>query len=208
MKWLRRIVLVAVALAAAAAAVLFLWPRPADTTEARVFAEDGATVDHCRLPVLDGDGPAAADIPKAYTPGCGWTRWPMPVLAACREPLAPGVVDLRGLWRSLTPGKSHVERVEQCGNRTVVVAGGVIHDFVTDGTLANGSRDIEPPSCLNTWVSIEWQNDVLKFHPFGLPYAIVTRRLDGDQLVWTYPGKGEVRMERICSVPDQDLEAP
>ncbi|MFV2090697.1 MAG: hypothetical protein ACC642_08575 [Pseudomonadales bacterium] len=127
----------------------------------------------------------------------------MPVLAECSEALADGVRDLRGLWRSTTPGFDHVERIEQCGNRTVVTAGGVIHDFFTDGTVANGSRDIEPPSCVNTWVSIEWEDGVMKFHPFGLPYTIVTREKHNDQVVWYYPRLGEVRMERICEVPEQ-----
>jgi hypothetical protein len=166
-----------------------------------VFAADGAAVDYCALPELDGSGLAAADIPKAFTPGCGWDRWPMPVLANCREPLAPGVVDLRGLWRSVSQGFDHVERIEQCGNRTVVTSSGIIHDFYTDGTVANGSRDIEPPSCMNTWVSIEWEDEVMQFHPFGLPYVIVTRERQGEQLVWHYPRVGEVRMERICKVP-------
>ena len=183
-------------------AILFLYPRPEDTTEARVFASDGAQVDYCDLPELTGNGLLAADIPKAFTPGCGWTRWPMPVLQHCTEPLAVGVQDLRGLWRSKWPaGFDHIERIEQCGNRTVVTSSGIIHDFFTDGTVANGSRDIEPPSCMNTWVSIEWEDGVMKFHPFGLPLTAVTRERRDDELIWYYPRLGEVRMERICSVP-------
>ena len=184
--------------------MLFLYPRPADTTEARVFAADGAEVNYCDLPELTGDGLLAANIPKAFTPGCGWTRWPMPVLAQCSEPLADGVQDLRGLWRSTSPaGFDHIERIEQCGNRTVVTSSGIIHDFFTDGTVANGSRDIEPPSCMNTWVAIEWEDGVMKFHPFGLPFTIVTRERRDDELIWYYPRLGEVRMEQICSVPTE-----
>lgn len=203
MKIFLRLVLGIGLLLALAAATLFLYPRPADTTDPAVFSADGASVDYCRLPELDGMGLSAADIPKAYTPGCGWERWPMPVLAECREPLAPGVRDLRGLWRSVSPeGFDHVERIEQCGNRTVVTAGGIIHDFFTDGTLANGSRDIEPPSCMNTWVAIEWRDGVLSFRPFGLPFTIVTRERRDERLFWHYPKFGEVQMERICSVPE------
>ena len=192
---------------AAILGVLFLWPRPPDTTDPRLFAGDAGAVDHCALPVLDGAGPVADDIPRAFTPGCGWKRFPLPVLADCREPLPPGVPDLRGLWLAEGgPLPGHVERVEQCGDRLVVTAGGVIHDFRTDGTLARGSRDVEPPLCLNTWVSIEWVDDVLHFHPFGLPFTIVTRRMEGDTLVWTYPRfDGEIRMRRICRVPDRLL---
>lgn len=184
---------------------LFLWPRPPDTTDPRIFQGDAGEVDHCDLPRLDGNGPRADDISRAFTPGCGYERFPLPILADCREPLAPGVVDLRGLWLAEGgPLPGHVERIEQCGDRTVVTAGGVIHDFRTDGTLARGSRDVEPPLCVNTWVSIEWVDDVLRFHPFGLPYTIVTRRREGEELVWTYPRfEGEIRMKRICSVPER-----
>ena len=189
---------------AAAAVVLFALPRPPDTTEARVFEGDASQVDHCDLPELDGSGLGADAIPKAFTPGCGYTDFPMPILVNCTEPLAPDAVDMRGLWQGYSGLAGHVERIEQCGNRTVVTAGGVIHDFRTDGTLANGSRDIEPPTCVNTFVSIDYRDGVMNFHPFGLPYTIVTRRMEGEELVWTYPGiEGEVRMRRICQLPER-----
>jgi len=194
-------------LLAAAAAALFLAPRPPDTTDPAIFAADGAGVDYCELPELDGSGATAVEIPRAYTPGCGWERWPMPVLAGCTEALAPGVADLRGLWRSTSPaGLAHVERIEQCGNRTVVTSAGVIHDFVADGTLANGPRDVSGAACMNVWVAVEWRDGVQRYHPFGLPFTIVTRALDTtgerEELVWHHPRLGEVRMERICEVPD------
>lgn len=182
----------------------FLWPRPADTTEARVFEGDARLVDHCDLPVLDGRGRTAREIPKAYTPGCSWSEFPMPVLADCGEPLAPGVVDMRGLWLAHTGAVGHVERIEQCGNRTIVTSGGVIHDFHTDGTLANGSRDIEPPFCNNTFVAIEFEDGVMNFYLLGIPPPIVARWMEGDELVWTYPAiDGEVRMRRICELPER-----
>lgn len=187
--------------------VFFLWPRPPDTTDPRIFEGDVGGVDHCDLAVLDGQGLRADDIPKAFTPGCGYERFPMPILADCREPLAPGVVDLRGLWWAEDgPLPGHVERIEQCGDRMIVTAAGVIHDFRTDGTVARGSRDIEPPFCINTWVSMEWLDDVLHFHAFGLSRTVVTRRREGDEVVWTYPGfEGEIRMKPICHLPDRLL---
>jgi len=193
--------LVAVALVYA----LFFNPRPIDTTEARVFEGDPASIDYCDKVELDGNGPMAGDIPKAYTPGCGWERFPVPVLANCREPLAADAVDMRGLWRAYSGLPGHIERLEQCGNRTVVTSSGMIHDFRTDGTLENGSRDIEPPSCINTYVSIDYDaGGTMNFHPFGLPFTIVTRRMEGDELVWTYPKiEGEVRMKRICKLPEE-----
>lgn len=206
---LRGIAVLLAVLLTAFVGVFYLWPRPTDTTDPRIFQGDAGAVDHCALPALDGGGLRADDIPKAFTPGCGYERFPLPVLADCREPLAPGVVDLRGLWHAEGgPLAGHVERIEQCGDRTIVTAGGVIHDFRTDGTLARGSRDVEPPLCVNTWVSIEWVDEVLHFHPFGLPYTIVTRRREGEELVWTYPRfEGEIRMKRICRVPDRLLGA-
>ena len=184
--------------------VLFGIPRPPDTTAARVFAGDASALDHCALRKLDGRGLLADEIPKAFTPGCGWTEFPMPVLASCTEPLAANAVDMRGLWLAHTGAIGHVERIEQCGNRTVITSSGIIHDFRTDGTLANGSRDIEPPSCMNTFVAIDYQDGVMNFHPFGLPFAVVTRRMDGDELVWTYPAsEGEIRMKRICKLPKE-----
>ena len=112
MRWVLRAGLTALAVVLLALGMLFLYPRPVDTTAADVFAGDGAGLDYCELPVLDGSGLLASDIPKAYTPGCGWETWPMPVLAGCTEPLAEGVVDLRGLWRGQAGNRDHVERIE------------------------------------------------------------------------------------------------
>jgi len=189
------------------ASFLFLAPRPTDTTEARVFEGDARAIDYCNLRTLDGSGLMAREIPKAYTPQCGWSEFPMPILGDCTEPLAEGATDMRGLWLSYTGVEGHVERIEQCGDRVVVTSSGIIHDFHADGTLANGSRDIEPPRCINTAVSVAFDSDgVLNFSPFGLPVTIVTRRMEGDELVWTYPAISEdVRMRRICTLPDGDL---
>lgn len=189
------------------ASFLFLAPRPADTTDVSIFEGDASLIDYCDLPELDGSGLSATQIPKAYTPGCGWETFPQLILAGCTEPLADGVVDMRGLWLAETGAVGHVERIEQCGDRTVVTTSGIIHDFHTDGTLANGSRDVEPPHCLNTLASVEFNEEgVMEFSPFGLPFTIVTRRMDGDTLVWTYPAiEGDTRMKRICRLPDRHL---
>ncbi|HAT28912.1 MAG TPA: hypothetical protein DCS89_17995, partial [Gammaproteobacteria bacterium] len=120
----------------------FLLPRPPDTTNPAIFLQDGRSVNYCDLPELDGSGKSADDIPKAYTPGCSYTTIPMPVLAECTEPLAAGVVDMRGLWLGVSGRVGHLERIEQCGNRVVVTAFGIIHDFRVDGTLKNGARDV------------------------------------------------------------------
>ncbi|MDZ7784686.1 MAG: hypothetical protein U5K56_17680 [Halioglobus sp.] len=190
-------------------AVAFWWPRPPDTTEARVFLESGAHLDYCALPALDGNGLTARDIPKAYTPpapACHYSEFPAPVLAHCSEPIAPGFPDLRGLWLAYTEPAGHLERIEQCGDRFVVTTAGIIHDFHADGTLENGSRDVEGMhnNCVNTWASISVDdNEVLRFHPFGLSAITVVKRwLEGDELYWKYPAFDEpVRMRRICEVP-------
>jgi len=201
------IVVVLVVVVGGLASFLFLAPRPADTSDVSIFEGDASLIDYCDLPELDGSGLMASQIPKAYTPGCGWESFPKPVLAECTEPLSEGVVDMRGLWLAETGAVGHVERIEQCGDRTVVTSSGIIHDFHTDGTLANGSRDIGPPRCMNTLVSIEFNDaGVMEFSPFGLPFTVVTRRMEGDTLVWTYPAiDGDTRMKRICNLPDRDL---
>jgi hypothetical protein len=83
MKTLLRVIAGVLALFVTAFVVVFyLWPRPPDTTDPRIFAGDAVEVDHCDLPVLDGDGLRADDIPKAFTPGCGYERFPMPTVAS------------------------------------------------------------------------------------------------------------------------------
>jgi len=183
-----------------AIAVLKNLPRPADTTEARVFSGDGAQIDYCDLRELDGSGRRADEIPVAYTPGCGWDTFPMPVLADCGEPLASGASDLRGLWLAYSGAEGHVERIEQCGDRVVVTSAGVIHDIRTDGTLAGGANDVGP-GCLRIRAAGEWVEGRFHLRPFGGPFALVKRRLEGDELVWDYPALGTVRMRRICQVP-------
>jgi hypothetical protein len=191
--------------------VMFWWPRPQDTTEARVFAADGAQLDYCVLPLLDGNGPSSAEIPKAYTPSepnCYYTMFPMPILQHCREPIAEGFPDMRGLWLSYDGLEGHMERIEQCGDRIVVTTHGIIHDFHADGTLKNGSRDTEGAtnSCVNTWASMDVDPDaVLNFHPFGISsITIVKRWMEGDELRWKYPRFDDViKMRRICTVPDE-----
>lgn len=181
--------------------LLFFWPRPADTTEARVWYGKGDQVDYCDIQTLDGDGLRASEIPKAYTPGCKFDVVPMPILANCREPLKDGIVDMRGLWRGVTGRIGHLERIEQCGDRFVITVGGLIHDFRADATLANGARDVNPPFCTNFASAIRSDSSgALQFRPFNL-FDAVERRLEDDHLVFTYIDGIETRMERICHYP-------
>ena len=195
------ILLVLLALVGGALGYLTLWPRPPDTTAPWVFSADGAELSYCELPILDGAGLSADEIPKAYTPGCGFTRMPMPVLNECREPLSAGTPDLRGLWIAETGLIGHIERIEQCGNRMVVTTAGVIHDFRMDGTLKNGARDIQS-YCTNfaSAIKVDAQGKVI-FRLFDL-FDTVSRHLDGETMVFTFVDGTETRMSRICYLPE------
>jgi hypothetical protein len=178
----------------------FAAPRPMDTTDPEIFLQDGKTVNYCNLPELDGSGKSADEIPKAYTPGCGLSRTPMPILANCTEPLAKGVVDMRGHWLGISGRVGHLERIEQCGNRVVVTAYGTIHDFRVDGTLRNGARDIGP-ACNNFSTAIHFDDDgVMVFRLFDL-FDTVTRRLSGEEMIFTFIDGIETHTQKICHYP-------
>jgi len=109
--------------------LMFFSERPPLRIDPATLAGDGSTLNYCDVPVLDGSGKLAAEIPKGSTPGCGYDHFPLPILAECTEPLPQGADDIRGLWVGVEGGHvGHVERVEQCGSRVVVTASGIIHD--------------------------------------------------------------------------------
>ncbi len=148
----------------------------------------------------------AIDIPVAHTPEGGWKgEMPPPVLASCTEPLAPGVVDIRGLWKAFAvevdgasvADISHVERVEQGGNRVVITSGGIIHDMVCDGTLENGVNDVNGFTGAPINVAATWEDGKHVLRPNSELIA-VTREMDGDVLIWSIiPLKRVTRMRRI-----------
>jgi hypothetical protein len=142
----------------------------------------------------------ADDIPVAHTPGCGWVEFPPPILETCNEPLVPEAPDLRGLWEAYSGMVGHIERIEQCGNRVVITAAGVIHDMRADGTLENGVNDVLESTCQPIEVAAEFVDGQLQLRPFGGPVA-VTRQLDGDELVLVYVGSTS-RLKRICNLPE------
>ena len=179
----------------------FLVPRPVDTTDPTVFLQDGRSLDYCELPQLDGSGKLANDIPKAYTPGCSYTTIPMPILAECTEPLAEEVVDMRGLWLGVSGRVGHLERIEQCGNRVVVTAYGIIHDFRVDGTLKNGARDVGM-ACNNFQSAIHFNDEgVMVFRLFNL-FDTVFRKMRGEEMIFTFIDGIETSTKRICQYPD------
>lgn len=212
-KWLLRILLTLIALFLAAFWQLFFSSRPPLTTDPATLAGDGSTLNYCELPVLDGSGKMAANIPKGNTPGCGYAHFPLPILADCTEPLPAGAADIRGLWIGVAGGHvGHVERIEQCGSRTVVTAAGIIHDYGPNSTLGFNTNDTEgsvlftfgdKEYCGRTSASMIWTDQVLNFHVFGWGPIVVKRYLDGDQLVWEYLDGSTTHMDRLCTLPKE-----
>lgn len=133
---------------------------------------------------------------------------PPPILGACTEPLPEGVPDMRGMWRAVSvewsgrapdpdPMADHVERIEQCGNRVCITSEGIIHDMRADGTLKGGVHDVSPNGDpVHVVCTFEDGTHVLR--PDGMPGVEVTRRLDGDQLVWSYAGLFVARLARFA----------
>jgi hypothetical protein len=66
----------------------FFSPRPPLTIDPETLAGDGATVNYCTLPALDGQGLQAKDIPKGNTPGCAYDHFPFPFWKRATNPLA------------------------------------------------------------------------------------------------------------------------
>jgi hypothetical protein len=189
----------------------FFSERPPLTTDPATLAGDGSTLDYCQLPLLDGRGKRAADIPKGNTPGCRYTHFPLPILAQCSEPLAEGAADIRGLWRGVAGDHiGHVERIEQCGSRIVVTSSGIIHDYGPNSTAGLDTNDTEgavlftlgeTEYCMRTSASMIWNNGVLDFHAFGWGPVVVRRYLAGEQLIWEYADGSVTRMDRMCALP-------
>ena len=200
MKWLFGVMVV---LVCGLLVYAFVLPRPADTTDPAIFLQNGGSLNYCELPVLDDSGKSANDIPKAYTPDCGYESIPMPILAECTEPLAEGVVDMRGLWLGVSGRVGHLERIEQCGNRVVVTAHGIIHDFRTDGSLKNGAQDVGA-ACnkFNTAIHFD-EEGVMVFRLFDL-FDTVFREMRDDEMIFTFIDGTEVRTQRICNYPDEN----
>lgn len=131
------------------------------------------------------EGLLASDIPVAHTPPGGYgDDFPPPILAGCTEPLVAGAPDLRGMWRAIAvdvggepappehPAHRHFQRVEQCGDRLVVTAGGVIHDMRCDGTVENGVHDVaELDFATPITVVATYEDGVHVLRPVGIPAA-------------------------------------
>jgi hypothetical protein len=149
------------------------------------------------------------DVPIAHTPPGGYgDAFPAPILAGCTEPLSAGAPDLRGIWQvtevevagapapETHAAYRHFERVEQNSDRLVVTAGGLIHDMRCDGTVEHGVHDVAQID-LETPITVvaTYESGVHVLRPLGIPVE-VTRRRDGDDMIWTYVGF-TARLRRI-----------
>ena len=152
-------------------------------------------------------GKSADDIPVAHTPEGYWKTMPEPILADCTEPLAQGATDMRGLWKAYRVeaggeptelGIDHVERVEQCGNRVIVVSSGVTHDMRCDGTYENGVNDVSGRGSMPISVAATFEDGVHTLRPKGMT-VIVTRQIIDGELVWSYPPNRVTWMRRLES---------
>ena len=90
------------------------------------------------------------------------------------------------------------QRIEQCGDRLVVTARGVIHDMRCDGTIENGVHDVAGADYA-TEISVvaSYESGVHVLRPQHRDGVTVTRELDGDQLVWQYAGLFVARLARV-----------
>jgi hypothetical protein len=191
----------------------FFSERPPLTIEPATLAGDGSTINYCDLPELDGSGKQAIDIPKGNTPGCGYSHFPLPILAECTEPLPDEAADIRGLWQAVEGKVGHVERIEQCGHRTVVTTSGIIHDLGPNSSAGVNSDDTEGSVafmlgeneyCARTSASAVWSNKQLEFRAFGLGPIVVKRYRDSEQMVWEYIDGSTTRLNRICQLPAEN----
>jgi hypothetical protein len=162
--------------------------------------------------------PVSSSAATAFTPAGGYgdtskgryeRELPTPIIGN-DEALADGVPDLRGTWKVaelLVNGVAapadhhlwaHFERIEQSGNRVIVVGGGVIHDFAScDGTLESGLHDVMAIDFSTPLqVAATYEAGVLVMRPHGMPVE-VKRWREGEQLVWEYSIAFTARLNRI-----------
>ena len=136
---------------------------------------------------------------------------PDPVLAGCHEVLVEGAPDLRGTWEVVAvevdgepvaghPALGKAQRIEQCGDRMVVTAAGVVHDMRCDGTEAGGVHDVAQIDFATPIVVVAtYEDGVHVLRPVGMPGVEVTRRLVGEQMEWCYAGAFTARLQRVDS---------
>ena len=100
------------------------------------------------------------------------------------------------MWKVVEgPFFGHIELIEQAGRRVVITTTGVIHDMVADGTLERGVNDVDPTGGAVS-VAARCNDSRLDLFPNNMRRAVVTRYLDGDEMVWRY-GPYRNRLRRL-----------
>ena len=111
----------------------------------------------------------------------------------------PSLADLHDPFLMKDMDKA-VERVEQAGNRITITTGGLVHDMFCDGTLENGVDDVAGIGGRHIRVAATWEDGVHKLRPFNKKVVAVTRKLDGDEMLWRY-GPFRNRLRRLTEPP-------
>ncbi|MFP6584837.1 MAG: haloalkane dehalogenase [Candidatus Hydrogenedentota bacterium] len=149
----------------------------------------------------------ANDFPIGHTPPGYWKDMPGPVLDGCDEPLVEDAVDMRGTWKVIEVDSKNpqaqrmigsIQRIEQCGDRVVITAGGVTHDMRCDGSYENGVNDVGEPSLQGRKINVaaSFENGVHVLRPKGMPIT-VERERDGKYLIWRYGPIASLKLERV-----------
>jgi len=147
---------------------------------------------------------SATDIPRVNTPIVPFSYgadYPEPFYADCTSPIADGVPDLTGDWieTTVTIGGVEIpalpnprrERIEQCGNRILIVSDGVLHEvFEADNTMFNGVNDVSPTG-IPMHLTGRFEDNMLLLTPVGTDTTVVipdiTRELiqddDGNDVI-------------------------
>ena len=84
--------------------------------------------------------------------------------------------------------------MDHAGSRVVVTGGGVVHDMYADGTLDGGVNDVHADKRERISVAARFEKGRLNLYPGGRKIALVTRYLDGEEMIWRYgPYKNRLR---------------
>ena len=67
LRWMTRLTVTVAGLFLAGFWLIFFSARPPLTTDPVTLAGDGSTINYCELPILDGSGKRAADIPMGMS---------------------------------------------------------------------------------------------------------------------------------------------
>ena len=141
---------------------------------------------------------SSSEIPRVNTPVMPplyQGAYPPHFYADCTTSIANGIPDLRGDWSEETvtiagieyPALAdvHSERIEQCGNRILVVSEGALHEvFLDDDSMYHGVNDINPQG-QPIHASGKFENNTLILTPIfppqsGVMFPDVTRELIQD----------------------------